>query len=345
MMSIDFQKDLEPLFNLPAARFRIGFEAKKPWRISEGVAAFRGKLGYELKRSLCSFQEFRGSDCRECAIQPNCGYVALFDPVAGEAEVSPDGQLKTAHATARPFVFALNGVGEKETIEPGDGGALDLTLFGNAVELRGPFVESAASALSRFPVKLDRIYLMTPGLCEDQAVSWALTDWIESRKADLVERFGGVNQNGDAVLTLRFLTPTRMTKENRVGAESLTFDILAKSLLRRIRDLKRAFGSDTNMGRVEKAFYRTAEAVSINENHLYWEKQSRPSRRQHRDVFLDGIKGRISFHGQIQPFLSLLIAGEIAHIGKSVTNGCGRMTIEKVQVIAGHGQNIRIYPE
>ena len=345
MNSIDFQSGLEPLFNLSAARFRIGFEAKKPWRISEGVAAFRGKLGYELKRSLCSFKEFRGSDCRECAIQPSCGYVALFDPVGGEAEVSPDGQLKTARATARPFVFTLNGVGEKETIEPGDGGFLDLTLFGNAVELREPFVESAASALSRFPVKLDQIYLMTPAPSEHQAVSWTLTDWIESRKADFIDRFGGIKQNSDAVLTLRFLTPTRITKEGRIGAESMTFDILVKSLLRRIRDLKRAFGSDTHMGRVDKAFYRTAEAVSVIENHLYWEKQSRPSHRQRRDVFLDGIKGRISFKGQIQPFLSLLIAGEIAHIGKSVTNGCGRMTIERVQEGSSQGQDTKIYPE
>jgi hypothetical protein len=82
------------------------------------------------------------------------------------------------------------------------------------------------------------------------------------------------------------------------------------------------------MGGTDRRFYQTAEAVTVKENRLYWGLRKRRSHSQGQDVFLNGLKGGISFEGELQPFVPLIKAAEIVHLGKGTSAGNGRIRLD-----------------
>jgi hypothetical protein len=84
---------------------------------------------------------------------------------------------------------------------------------------------------------------------------------------------------------------------------------------------------DGDMGAFDSRFYNTAKSVVVRENRLQWKSQIRFSRRQRRDIHLNGFVGDIRFAGPVAPFLKLLGAAEIIHIGKGTSSGNGRITV------------------
>ena len=63
-------------------------------------------------------------------------------------------------------------------------------------------------------------------------------------------------------------------------------------------------------------------------SHLTWHDQERYSNRQQTKMLLGGLLGRLDLEGDLPPFVPLLRAAEILHVGKGATFGLGRIAVE-----------------
>lgn len=326
---------LAPLFRLNVAKFRTGFVAEKQWRIFGAEAKLRGRIGFELKRKCCPFPGFRRKSCDSCTVAENCLYCMLFSPLPGLPVTLPDGRSRQSPSPVRPFVIALDSPEDKAVLYPGDTGTAELTLFGPAIEHCALFLEAAVSAIASFPLRSEEIGIVTPSSltsghsgtigASDHPLAWPLSEWVSLPEPGTDPEDGHGNTHG---LKLWFVTPVRLVKSERLVYADVSFALIMKAVLRRLRDLRRAFFADKDMGITGRTFYKAAEAVGTSENSLYWNRRKRHSFRQKQDVFLNGFRGKISFTGHLSPFVPLIRAGEIVHIGKGTSAGNGRIMVE-----------------
>ncbi len=324
---------IAPLFTLYAAKFRIDFTAvRKPRRIYGMEAAIRGRLGFNLKRVCCPFPGFRNRPCEGCALSDNCLYLTLFapepaplPPALAALNLPP---LQTKYP-ARPFVLAVEtGDGEKVLAEDGRGWA-DFTLLGPAIRYCSLFLEAAAGAIRSLSLEMADLRILSPASenprQKDQtadAVAWPLSVWIEGES-----RAAFFSAEHPDRLTLQCLTPVKLIQNGRAAEGEIPFDLFVKSAVRRLRDLKRAYGGDNDMGDPAPGFFHGAGAVAIQENRLFWSRRKRRSVRQGQDVYLNGFKGEIVYGGDLQPYRRLARAAAVVHIGKGTSAGNGRIRI------------------
>ncbi len=73
-----------------------------------------------------------------------------------------------------------------------------------------------------------------------------------------------------------------------------------------------------------------AKGVAIKESTLKWYDWERYSTRQDTRMKMGGFVGEITFEGNIEPFMPLLKAGEILHVGKGTSFGLGKYEIVEI---------------
>ncbi len=303
-----------PLFQLPAACFVIGFTAEKSWHMAGREARYRGKLGARLKHSCCPFLNDRERPCTGCSLFAHCPYPPLFRPVIRSPRNGEGKEAGAEISAPPPFVFSFC-CDDGEMI-PGQRGTIVIHLFGKAVPHAAVFMEAAAFALSAWPLRIDHIDQRFPKDFPDSGETPLLAHWIDPVSERLRER-----------MVLRFVTPVRLTKESRVVNTDIDFPLILRTIIRRLRDLKRAHAMDGGLGSVDHGFYAEAESVETLENRLVWVRRKRFSYRQKQSVYLDGFEGKVAFAGPLHSYYSLLRAGELIHIGKGTSNGNGRFEI------------------
>ena len=302
--------NLLPLLSTPAARFRVSFTARKPMDLAGIEPLVRSRLGVNLRRACCPFPDSGKRACEGCALAKHCLYVTLFGPTTVKARVGAGDPAPTL----QPFVHGVDSVSGGAELQSGDGASAVFTLFGPAIQHRTLFMEAAASAVLSFPTRIESVTAGHPENAEG-GDSAPLAGWV-----------GGPGA-GNGRLTLRFVSPVRLVKDNRVTDRDVTFGLLASALIRRLRDLKRSYGTDRHMGEMGAGFREAVNAVTIESNELAWVRRKRFSRRQGKPVYLDGFVGEISFDGPHDVFWPLIKAGEFIHVGKSTSSGCGRIRV------------------
>lgn len=131
-----------------------------------------------------------------------------------------------------------------------------------------------------------------------------------------------------ARLTLRLLTPLRLTHEERlVSQDRLRFHLLFSSLLRRI-SLLTAFHTDDPLETDFAGLTQAARAVELAGARLRWHDWTRYSSRQDKLVQMGGLVGEIELNGAgLEPFWPYLWLGQWTHTGKGAVMGLGRYRI------------------
>lgn len=126
-------------------------------------------------------------------------------------------------------------------------------------------------------------------------------------------------------LRLRLLTPMRLVADGAL-VHSLTFELLMRALFRRLTFLAQHFG-----GTLDVRFDPLLEAarrIRVAADRTRWLDLGSFSRRQMRSTPIGGIVGDVTFEGDLSPFLTYLVWGQIVHVGKDVTKGNGYFLIE-----------------
>ena len=73
----------------------------------------------------------------------------------------------------------------------------------------------------------------------------------------------------------------------------------------------------------ENAMIEAARYVKLLECNFQNATWYRISYRQKKEIRMDGVTGRVTYKGNLEPFLPLLAAGELLHIGKATVFGQG----------------------
>ncbi|KWT92183.1 CRISPR-associated protein Cas6 [Candidatus Magnetominusculus xianensis] len=127
-------------------------------------------------------------------------------------------------------------------------------------------------------------------------------------------------------IKLRFITHARIL-DNRDFVVKLDFHILVKTLMRRLHMLYYFHCNEKESLWKHNEIIDKAKEVKIAENTSKWHDWERYSSRQGIRMKMGGLKDTITYRGKIEPFLSIITAGEVLHIGKGTSFGLGKYVI------------------
>ncbi len=103
--------------------------------------------------------------------------------------------------------------------------------------------------------------------------------------------------------------------------------LLVARILDRFQAIYGEHASDLLRPAVRSGIVSEAAKVNLLTADTRWIEVSDYSARQRRSLKLGGKIGRLVFGRHASRFLPILQAGEILHVGKNATSGCGRIRV------------------
>lgn len=315
-----------PTYRLPALpylRLRVTWRALDRARLPAFHGSMlRGAFGHALRSVACTMG--RATRCETCPLRGACAYTRFFETfVEGE----PPPFLKGVRQSPRPFVFEPAG-GARE-LEAGERLETGLVLLGRAIELQ-PFVLLALERMGagglgagRARFSLERVDF----LAEDGRWRSGFRAGASSWPDAVVPLVAGT-EAGEEVgrVTIRFLTPTRVQKKGRPQTR-LDFRTVGFVALRRVLELAHFHVPETEVDWQFQPLLSLASEVAVTRSELRWQDLARFSNRQQAKVPAGGVVGEIDLEGELAPFVPLLRAAEVVHVGKGAAYGLGRIEV------------------
>ncbi|HOV84909.1 MAG TPA: CRISPR system precrRNA processing endoribonuclease RAMP protein Cas6 [Syntrophobacteraceae bacterium] len=299
------------------ARNRV---ALPPYRGS----TLRGAFGLALLRSACVLRQQK---CPTCLLRRKCIYSYTFEtPLWGE-----NGELRRYAAAPHPFVLTLE-VGREEVHEAGSEFEFAVTLVGRAVDFLPYYVHAfqrmgetgIGKGRGRFEVL--RVLEMDVGDEIAGPVYEGGVLRVPRTVLGLEDALAVAGElSGDGV-TLDLLTPLRLVYGGELCREP-AFHVLVRNLLRRLHNLT-LFHCDDGAPPPDGALIDLAEQVVPDRRDIRWHDWERYSHRQERRMKLGGLLGKISYRGDLAPFLPLLVLGSWVNLGKNTSFGLGRYRVK-----------------
>lgn len=244
---------------------------------------------------------------------------------------------------AAPHPFVIEPPPEKRRgFKPGDEINFGLTLIGRAIDYL-PYFIYTFDELGKIGIGKGKAkYELREVSCDGKTIYDSETKTLKSFEAASLDigiptlgnqknnptlEKGGVGGFLNQLLTLNFLTPTRILFDGHLTLD-LEFHILIRNLLRRL-SLLYYFHCNGDPSEWDfKGLIERAKEVKVKERKLRWYDWERYSGRQETRLKMGGFVGDITFEGDIEPFMPLIKAGEVLHVGKGTGFGLGKYRIE-----------------
>lgn len=336
--------------NFTAHQLRFTGEVTTPLELNEYKGgALRGALFHTLRRQFCVQRDRR--DCRNCPTVEACPIAYLMATVREES-------WRGAYVP-RPYVLAWSadqsaalGGRPRTRYEPGERFAFDLTLFGRAANLF-PYVVVGVQQLEHYGMgrkvrenrwrrgtfRIADITAHNPFTAARQAV-WDADGTVQAPNIPITNEQVGKWVNGQmdksanlqmdksADLSVKFLTPTRITDAGRL-VHKPEFRPIFQRLLERLTALTALF-SDTPLDLDFSAVVARAEEVEIVHDETRWVELESYSARQGRRTPTSGFVGQVTWRAaDWKPFLPFLLWGMVTHVGKDAVKGNGRYCVKR----------------
>jgi hypothetical protein len=300
-------------------RFRCRFESDAQLPAYKG-STLRGVLGRALKQVVCALKR---QECPTCLLKQECLFPLIFEPrlIDGEHREEP-----------LPHPFVLHPPITTQThYSKGDPFNFDLLLFGPANQ-RLAYIIYACDRMGRIGIgkKINgsraEFHLETV-LCAGQAIYQAkdqrLINLLPAENLEM--KFGGSGANCGTI-TFHFETPVRIKHQNHLSG-GMPFHVLVRAMLRRVSALLTAY--DKGEPDLDYAgLVQRAQAVQTEASTLVWEDLRRYSHRQDTAMLMGGLKGTITYTGNLAEYLPLIEFCARVNVGKQTTFGLGRFTVE-----------------
>lgn len=301
-------------------------------------STLRGGFGHAFKKMVCSQADWGA--CTPCKGGNDCPYGYIF-----ETSLPQDAQaLWNNPSIPRPFIIEPPQT-PQQRFRPGEQLSFQLILIGKAINYLPYFLltfeELGRMGLgnSRGRYVVQRIQALQPWENKHKLVY----DGVDVRVGgeDLVLDKNSIllhsKQLSSNTINVHFKTPTlimhKKTSEQRSSStpvkSTLPFDIFIRTLLRRISMLS-AFHCDETWETDFPALIALAQDVAVLSSGLKNANWQRYSSRQKRKLTMEGFMGEITYQGNLTPFLPLLAAGELLHVGKATVFGQGQYAIENL---------------
>ncbi len=304
------------------AHYRFHLTPLEPLEMPAGNkgSSIRGGFGTIFRRLVCIDLRL---ECAACNLRYTCPYTRVFNPfVPPEADrlsknqniprpfvVKPPLESKTRYLPGEPLVFDFVVVGE----------AIDYLLYfvvafrelgeGGFGLNRARCVLSSIEALG-LDGEVSAVYDGREGIvCPPQEnLSWQALTAQAAAFSDLRE------------ITAHFLTPTTLKAEGEMVAVP-QFPAFIKRLRDRVNALA-YFYCNKALDLDFKELGWRAEKVKEVAVRSRWIDRSRRTRKGMTQD-LSGFVGEVTYRGDLEPFLPLLLLGEHVHVGKGAAFGNG----------------------
>ncbi len=317
--------------SLSLARYRVIFQARQNLDLPEYLGStLRGAFGHAFRSIACPATDGRG-----CPVPSTCPYHLIFETSPPPGSTA----LRTHEEIPRPFVIApghaqgQNGAssGTRSVFQPGEEVSFELVLIGRAQEFFPYFVvafrEINRIGRGRHAVELSRIESLDPASNEARLVYDAADNVVRGCGQSLALGGCGGAPAADGKVTIEFLTQTRLKHEGRF-VRVPEFQILFRRLLGRLSSMAR-FHCGAQLDVDFRDLIDRAATVRLMRDETRWTRWERYSSRQDRRMEWEGIVGRATYDGDLEPFWPYLFFGQWTHVGKGATFGLGRYSIEK----------------
>lgn len=228
--------------------------------------------------------------------------------------------LYNAGGIGAPFV--LTPPWDKQNHYPSDHHFLcDITLFGQTVSYMpvccDAMREVGRSGIDKFRGKFDveGVLNVTPGGC----VPASATDKPCSVGAN--EIAAALSDIKAQYVSVRFVTPVRIKKDNVLLRRTPSFGELMEALLGRVRILGGAIGWQER----EQILTAAQQVIRLSSDVAWYDQGfERYSARQHSIMKFGGLLGESLFQGNLAPFLPYLAQLEYLNLGGKTTFGLGK---------------------
>jgi CRISPR-associated endoribonuclease Cas6 len=320
--------------------FQLHIEPRQPIILPPYKGStLRGGFGNAFKKIVCTF---RDKNCADCLLREQCVYSYIFETPP------PTGTKVMRKYKAVPHPFIIEPPPErKASYKPGEALTFGLTLIGKAIDFLPYFVYTfdelgnmgIGKGRGKYELKeVKHASLNGNGAGQHRAggevagesliyssATRKLSPFSVDDLAIKVDSFPNEDK-ADERITIRFLTPTRILSNGRLTSD-IEFHILIRQLLRRISMLSYFHCAVDTSAWNFKGYIDKALKVKAPRANLRWHDWERYSARQEQRINMGGFIGEIAYEGAIGPFLPLLKAGEILHVGKGTSFGLGKYEI------------------
>src|SRR5256714_2232174 len=322
-----------PSPSLHAHHLHVRATVTEQLELNEHVgAALRGAFFEALWGRFCVNKQ--AQTCADCPLVNACPVGSLVAPLRDEAPRGRD--------VPRPYAIRPP-VDHARTFTPGEPFSFGLTLFGCRLDLfpyvamalhhmaqagigrrtqennwrRGCFVVNQVQAINLLSgeVKLVQSSLSNRVTVPDLPTTWADAEALASRLPS-------------SQVTLRFLTPLRLTENKKLVKCSLLRPLVER-LLERHDFLAREYGGRMFEREERDRLIEGAGTVEVLHDKTTWADVSSYSRRQGKSTPIGGLMGEITFGGNLQPLLPLFAWGMVLQVGKDTTKGNGVYTMNE----------------
>lgn len=282
----------------------------------------RGAFGHALRKAVCVVGP--AQPCETCLLRQSCYHTKLFEPFS---DGEPPPFLRGLPITPRPYIF--EPVSEARHFEPGDPLEFDLLLFGQATDLELYALlaveRMAACGLgrNRAPFRLERVLCRTP----DGGWKVVLEDGRMRGRGSTRPSFPSPNGLDGRRAVLSFLTPTRLRVEHE-QVETTSFPELAEAMLRRVMEVAHFHVHMPAIDWSLEPLLEKARDVRLVASSLRWHDWERYNVHQKTLMNMGGFMGTVEIEGDLAPFVPLLRAAEIVHVGRGTPFGLGRVVVE-----------------
>ncbi|MDI6890352.1 MAG: CRISPR system precrRNA processing endoribonuclease RAMP protein Cas6 [Thermodesulfovibrionales bacterium] len=292
-------------------------------------STIRGGFGYAFKRVVCAIKD---KECPDCLLKEKCVYSYVF-----ETPPPSDTKIMRKYKTA-PHPFVIEPPTERRRgYKPGDEINFGLILIGKAIDYL-PYFIYTFDELGRIGIGKGKAkFELRDVSCEGKAIYDSKSKTLKPLKTSSLSltphlslrgKAEAISELGEAI-SLSFLTPTRIIYDGHLTLD-LEFHILIRNLLRRLSLLSYFHCNGDPSEWDFKGIIERAKEVKVSKKDLKWYDWERYSTRQDARMKMGGLIGKIIFEGDIEPFMQLIKAGEVLHVGKGTAFGLGKYEIVKI---------------
>ena len=264
----------------------------------------------------------KDKECGECILKGKCIYSYVF-----ETPPPPDTKMMRKYEAApHPFVIEPP-LERKRGYKPGDNLTFGLVLIGKAIEYL-PYFIYTFDELGKVGIgKGKGKFVLMQVTCGDETIYHIDSKTVKSFKTASFSLDGVPTDDASpGKLRLSLLTPTRLFFDGQVTFE-IEFHMLVRNLLRRLSLLCYFHCNGDPSSWDFKGMIDKANEVQVTDRKVKWYDWERYSGRQDRRIKMGGLVGDITFSGDLLPFMPLINAGEVVHVGKGATFGLGKYSV------------------
>jgi len=287
----------------------------------------RGTLMREVRNLVCTTGQ---NDCSDCPFINECVYHRIFEPTVVEPTREQNAPRFHISQIPRPFVLDTSSM-DNQRLQSREFMNFDLILFGNALEALPFFVfgihkmgdRGLGRERARFRLREVRDHLSTSALIYSD-MDKQLTD------PHTVPLFT-VNDDAPPVrmVHLRIGSPF-FTKTGGHPVRHPDFYHFIRVGVTRLEMLSHFYGSG-DLPFPAGELIRMSQDVEEVSARYRWVAQSRFSSRQKKELKIGGVMGDVLFKGDLRPFMPVLRALEISHLGKNASFGLGKIIVDEIE--------------